>query len=99
MKPTISNADNAIESFMLLSVESEAPDDPGTHGTFDATLSRPIRSAIGRLTTARSPGLLQTKGASGVRGASLGHPPSPSAPAPPPAGPGIGTASKIPPAA
>jgi hypothetical protein len=36
MKPAISNADNAIESFMLFSLKSEAPDNPGTHRNFDA---------------------------------------------------------------
>jgi hypothetical protein len=35
---------------------------PERRDTFDAVLSKPIRSAIGRLTTAASAGLIQIKG-------------------------------------
>jgi hypothetical protein len=74
MKPATSNADNAIESFMLFFLKSEAPDDPQRRDTFDAAFSRPIRSAIGRLTTAPSGGLIQINGTSGMRSGYLGHP-------------------------
>jgi hypothetical protein len=47
---------------------------PERRDTFDAALSRPIRSAIGRLTAALSAGLIQIKGASGLRRGYLGHP-------------------------
>jgi hypothetical protein len=63
MKPATSNADNAIESFMLFSLYQRLqmiPERP-------ALRCSPLMSAMERLTTASPAGLIQIKGAPSVR--------------------------------